>query len=425
MPRLAVDGGVKVQKTPFPQWPSFDPRTEGRILEILRSGKVNYWTGPCGREFEQAWAKWLGRRNAIAVSNGTAALHTALSALGVGSGDEVICTSYSFIASSFCALQAGAVPVFCDVGHDHLIDPAKIEPLITPRTKAIVVVHLYGMVADMDPIMDVARRHGLFVIEDCAQCIGGVYKGRKAGTIGDIGCFSFCQSKQITTGGEGGMVCCDDDDVAWELRSLRDHGSDVKAKLEGKASTDSRPYVHRRVGYNFRMTEMQSAIGLGELARYDSWNLPRRRRLGAALCDALSGHPLVRFAPVDTEERQNSYWLAPFVLREDRLSVPVSQFIKAVQAEGVGAYAIFWPEMYREAAYAERKGFGARNYPFDDPANVGADWSNVDCPVAREMARATIAFWTHPTYTLRHIAADVKAFEKVAAAYMKQKGARK
>ena len=228
MQRLAIDGGPKVQRTPFPQWPSFDPRTEGRVVDILRSGKVNYWTGPYGREFERAWAEWLGRRNAIAVSNGTAALHIALSALGVGSGDEVICTSYSFIASSFCALQAGAIPVFCDVGSDHLIDPAKIEPLITSRTKAIVVVHLYGMVADMDPIMEIARRHGLFVVEDCAQCIGGVYKGCKAGTIGDIGCFSFCQSKQITTGGEGGMVCCDDDDVAWELRSLRDHGSDVK-----------------------------------------------------------------------------------------------------------------------------------------------------------------------------------------------------
>lgn len=422
MERLAIDGGPKIQRTPFPQWPSFDPRTESRIIDILRSGKVNYWTGPYGREFEQAWAAWLGRRNAIAVSNGTAALHTALSALGVGSGDEVICTSYSFIASSFCALQAGAIPVFCDVSKDHLIDPKKIEPLITPRTKAIVVVHLYGMVADMDPIMEVARRHRLFVIEDCAQCIGGVYKGRKAGTIGDIGCFSFCQSKQITTGGEGGMVCCDDDDVAWELRSLRDHGSDVKRKLEGKTSTDVRPYVHRRVGYNFRMTEIQSAIGLGELARYDNWNLPRRIKLGKVLVAALEKHPLVRFAPVDTDERCNSFWLAPFVLREELLNVSVPQFIRAVQAEGVGAYSIFWPEMYKEDAYAMRRGFGTRNYPFDDPANGAPDWSKVDCPVARKMARATIAFWTHPTYSLRHIAADVKAFEKVAAAYMKQKG---
>ena len=420
MSKLAIDGGAKVCKTPFPQWPQFDRRADVEVLDALHSGRVNYWTGSRGREFEKAWCEWLDCRNAIAVSNGTGALHLALTALGVGSGDEVICTSYSFIASSFCALLAGAIPAFCDVGQDHLIDPKKIEALITPRTKAIVVVHLYGMVADMDPILEVARRHGLFVVEDCAQCIGGVYKGHKAGTLGDVGCFSFCQSKQITTGGEGGMVVCGDDDLAWELRSLRDHGSDIKAKLSGTRSTAERPYVHRRVGYNFRMTEIQSAIGLVELARYDRWNLPRRIKLGRALVSALADHPLVRFAPVDTEARRNSFWLVPFVIREELLAVPVSQFVRAVQAEGAGAYAIFWPEMYREAAYVERRGFGERNYPFDDPANANVDWSRVDCPMAREMARSTIAFWTHPTYTMRHIAADVKAFKKVAAAYMKK-----
>ena len=409
-------------KPKFPAWPQFDRRTERKVVEILRTGKVNYWTGPQGRAFEDAWAKWLGVPNAVSVTNGTAALHLALTALGVGSGDEVICTSYSFIASSFCALIAGAMPVFCDVGDDHLIDPAKIEPLITPRTKAIVVVHLYGMVADMDPIMEIARRRGLFVVEDCAQCIGGVYKGRKAGTIGDVGCFSFCQSKQITTGGEGGMVCCRDDAMAWELRSLRDHGSDVKAKLEGRKSTEGRPYVHRRVGYNCRMTEIQSVIGLGELARYDRWNLPRRIRLGRALVDALKEHPLVRFAPVDTPDRVNSWWLAPFVLREELLDVPVSRFVAEVQAEGAQAYAIFWPEMYREEAYAKRRGFGRANHPFDDPANADVDYSAVDCPNARAMARATIAFWTHPTYNLRHMAADVKAFIKVAERHMAGKG---
>ena len=407
-------------KLKFPAWPQFDRKTEGKIVEILRSGKVNYWTGPEGRAFEEAWAKWLGVRNAVSVTNGTAALHLALTALGIGAGDEVICTSYSFIASSFCALIAGAMPVFCDVGDDHLIDPKRIEPLITPRTKAIVVVHLYGMVADMGPIMKIARRHGLFVVEDCAQCIGGEYRGRKAGTIGDVGCFSFCQSKQITTGGEGGMVCCNDDTLAWELRSLRDHGSDVKAKLSAHRSTESRPYVHRRVGYNCRMTEIQSAIGLGELRRYDNWNLPRRKALGRALVEELKGHPLVRLCPVDTPRRVNSWWLAPFVLREELLTVPVSKFVSEVQAEGAQAYAIFWPEMYGEEAYLKRRGFGRANYPFDDPASSRVDYSRADCPNARAMARATIAFWTHPVYTMRHIAADVRAFRRVAAKYMKK-----
>ncbi|MBQ3099092.1 MAG: aminotransferase class V-fold PLP-dependent enzyme, partial [Kiritimatiellae bacterium] len=163
--KLAIDGGKKVWAKPFPAWPQFNPKTNKKVLDILASGKVNYWTGPVGLEFEKAWAKWLGVRNAISVSNGTAALHVALTALGIGSGDEVICTSYSFIASSFCALQAGALPVFVDTGTDHLLDPKKIEKAITKRTKAIVVVHLYGMVADMDPIMKIAKKHKLYVVE--------------------------------------------------------------------------------------------------------------------------------------------------------------------------------------------------------------------------------------------------------------------
>ncbi|MBR6371792.1 MAG: DegT/DnrJ/EryC1/StrS family aminotransferase, partial [Victivallales bacterium] len=144
---LAINGGKKVIDKPFPAWPQFNPDTDKAVLDILHSGKVNYWTGPIGMKFEEEWAKWLGVKNAISVTNGTAALHTALGGLGIGPGDEVICTSYSFIASSFCALQAGALPVFVDVGTDHLMDPTKIEAAITEHTKAIVVVHLYGMVA--------------------------------------------------------------------------------------------------------------------------------------------------------------------------------------------------------------------------------------------------------------------------------------
>ena len=416
---LAVNGGRKVWTKGFPAWPQFDRKTDRMVLDILHSGRVNYWTGPVGMRFEAAWAKWLGVRNAISVSSGTAALHVALTALGIGSGDEVICTSYSFIASSFCALQAGALPVFVDTGTDHLLDPAKIEAAITGRTRAIVVVHLYGMVADMDPIMRIARRHGLFVIEDCAQCFGGVYKGRKAGSIGTVGCFSFCQSKHFTTGGEGGMVCCNDDDLAWECRSVRDHGYDVKAKLNLLQMEGKQLYIHRRVGYNFRMTEIQSAIGLGELARFDRWNLPRRRELGRALMKGLEGHPLVKYPPVDTPERQNSFWLVPFVVDTSKLRCAMKEFIAAVQAEGACAYSVQWPEMYREEAYAAKKGFGSRGYPFGDPAHRRIDYTKFDCPVARSLAGSTISFWTHPTYTLAHIRADVKAFRKVAAAMMK------
>lgn len=419
-PELAIHGGPKTIAKPFPAWPQFDPKTDKKVLDILHSGKVNYWTGPVGMQFEEAWAKWLGVKNAMAVSNGTAALHVALTALGVGSGDEVICTSYSFIASSFCALQAGALPVFVDVGTDHLLDPKKIEKAITKRTKAIVVVHLYGMVADMDPIMRIAKKHNLYVVEDCAQCFGGVYKGKKAGTIGTVGCFSFCQSKHFTTGGEGGMVCCNDDDLAWEIRSVRDHGYDVRAKLNLLKMEGKQLYIHRRVGYNFRMTEIQSAIGLGELARFDKWNLPQRKKLGKALIAGLKGHPLVKYMPVDTPERQNAFWLVPFVLDTSKLKCTMKEFIAAVQAEGAAAYSVLWPEMYREEAFSKQKGFGTRAYPFKDPAfGKGIDYTKVSCPVAASLADATISFWTHPTYTLANIKGDIAAFKKVAAAMMK------
>lgn len=419
MSKLAIDGGEKVFNGDFPMWPSFEESTIAKAMEPLRSGRVNYWTGPVGQQFEKKWAAWIGAGNAISVSNGTAALHTAIAALDIGPGDEVICPSYSFIASSFCILQAGALPVFADVTEDHTIDPKGIESLITEKTKAIIVVHLYGVICDMDAIMAIAKKHGLKVVEDCAQCFGGVYKGKKAGTIGDVGCFSFCQSKHFTTGGEGGMVVTSDDDLAWECRSFRDHGYDVKERmnlleLEGKLM-----YIHKRVGFNFRMTEMQSVIGICELERFDSWNLPNRKRNGKMFIEALKDHPLVLHSPVDTEERQNAFWWAPFVLDVDKLKCDIKQFIKAVGAEGVPVYSVLWPEMYKEKAYIERNGFGSLNYPFDDPNAREIDYGKVECRKAKWMTDRTISFFTHPVYNEQHIQACIDAFKKVAAEYMK------
>ncbi|MCL2623728.1 MAG: DegT/DnrJ/EryC1/StrS family aminotransferase, partial [Planctomycetaceae bacterium] len=410
----AWEGGPRVWNDNFPMWPSFEESTIQKAMEPLRSGKVNYWTGPVGQEFEQAWAKWNGSKHAISVTNGTAALHVALASMGIGPGDEVICPSYSFIASSFCAMQAGALPVFADVGTDHLIDPADIESKITDRTKAILVVHLYGVVADMDPILAIARKHNLKVVEDCAQCFGGIYKGKKAGTLGDAGCFSFCQSKHFTTGGEGGMVVTDDEELAWECRSFRDHGYDVKERLNLLEMEGKLMYIHRRVGFNFRMTEMQSQIGLCELARLDSWNLKNRMRNGRMLLEALAKHPVVLHAPLDTQERQNAWWWAPFVLDLNKLNCDIKTFINAVGAEGVPVYGVLWPEMYKERAFTERNGFGAANYPFEDPNARKIDYSQVECKTAKWMTDRTMCFFTHPVYEEKHIQACIDAFNKVA-----------
>lgn len=367
----------------FPTWPQFNPKTTARVAAILRNGRVSYWTGDEGRQFETEFAAWLGAPHALAVSNGTAALHLALEALGVGAGDEVVCTPYSFIASSSCAINAGATPIYADVGADHMLNAETIEKVLSPRTKAIVVVHLFGQVADMGPILALARRRGLFVVEDCAQCLGGRYRGKKVGTLGDVGCFSFCQSKHFTTAGEGGMVCPKSAKVARLVRSLRDHGWKV----------GSQPKTFERTGYNFRLTEIQSAVGRGELERLDSWNLPRRRALATELIGGLFlsrwGKTLVRRWPVDTDEREASFWLVPFVLDEKRLTCSVATFIEKLQAEGVGAYRIIWPL----------------------PKKL---------PRAARLMRTTLGFWVHPTYTTREIQADLAAFDRVAEACVKR-----
>ena len=193
----------------------FEEETIQAAMEPLRTGKVNYWTGTEGMKFEEEFARYNGVRFGIATSNGTSALHVAVASLGIGPGDEVIVPSYTFIATSFAVCQAGAIPVFADVNkEDHTISPESIEEKITERTKGIIVVHLYGNVCQMDKIMEIAEKHNLKVIEDCAQAIGATFNGKKVGSIGHAGAFSFCQSKTFTTGGEGGCVITDDEDLA-------------------------------------------------------------------------------------------------------------------------------------------------------------------------------------------------------------------
>ncbi|MCD6407684.1 DegT/DnrJ/EryC1/StrS family aminotransferase [bacterium] len=420
MSKLAIEGGNPVNTEPFPMWPQFSEEVYEKVLEPLRTGKVNYWTGEMGVKFEEEWAKWNGAKYAVTTTNGTSALHTAVASLGIGPGDEVICPSYSFIASSFCILQAGALPVFADVDEkSHTLDPNDIEDKINERTKAILVVHLYGIVADMDPIMEIARKYNLYVIEDCAQCFGGIYKGKKVGTIGDVGCFSFCQSKHFTTGGEGGAIITDNEDLWWECKSFRDHGYDVKERLRLLELEKKLTYIHRRVGFNYRMTEIQSIIGLCELKRLDTWNLPNRRRNGRFLIEALKDHPLVLYPPLDTEERQNAFWWAPFVLDIEKLKVPMKQFIAAVEAEGVPVYGVQWPEMYKEEAFTQRNGFGRLKYPFEDPNARKIDYTKVECKKAKYLSERTISFFTHPVYEIEHMQKYVDAFTKVAEAYMK------
>jgi dTDP-4-amino-4,6-dideoxygalactose transaminase len=419
--KLALDGGPKAVTNKLVGWPQFDENAIRAVEAVLRSGKVNYWTGPNGMEFEKKFAQWQGSKYAVSVATGTAALHVCLAALGIGPGDEVIVPSYTFIATSFSVVQAGAIPRFADVNlEDHCISIASAEKLVTPRTKAIIPVHLYGNVCDMDQINAFAKKHNLIVIEDNAEAFGGSYKGRKTGTIGRMAAASFCQNKTFTTGGEGGMVTTDDEDLAWEARSFRDHGYDVKERLNLLALEQKLPYIHNRVGWNYRMTEMQSAIGLAELARMDNWNMPRRRRNGRILLDALGELPQVKYLPIDTPERQNGWYVCAFSLDIEKMNCDIQQFVAAAGAEGCPCWKVFWPQCHTERAFTEQRGFGNSGFPFrskeySDPQS--ADYSAVEVPNARWHESHTFTCFAYPTFSeedMKQIAAGVV---KVIKAY--------
>ncbi len=421
--QLALHGGPKAVRDPLPHWPSFDEPAIRAVEAVLRSGKVNYWTGKRGMEFEKRFAEWQGSRFAISTTNGTAALHVGLTALGIGPGDEVIVPSYTFIASSFAIVQAGAIPRFADVNlDDHCLSVESAEKLVTERTKAVMPVHLYGNVCDMDRIRAFAKRHRLFVIEDNAEAFGGVYQGRKTGTLGDIAGCSFCQNKTFTTGGEGGMVTTDDEDLAWTARSFRDHGYDVKDRLNLLELEQRLSYIHNLVGWNYRLTEMQSAIGLAELDRMDSWNLPRRRRNARIILDALRDEPWVKFRPIDTPERQNGWYVMALSLEIEQMRCDIDGFVKAAGAEGAPCWRVFWPQCHTERAFRDHHAFGRSGFPFTsreyvDPASV--DYAKVEVPNARWHQSHTFTCFAFPTYEPHHCEQIGAALRKVIRAYAK------
>jgi dTDP-4-amino-4,6-dideoxygalactose transaminase len=421
--KLAIDGGPRAVQNALTIWPQFDEKAIRAVESVLRSGKVNYWTGRKGMEFEKKFAEWQGSKYAVSVATGTAALHVALSALGIGPGDEVIVPSYTFIATSFSVVQAGAIPRFADVNlEDHCISVESAGRLVNERTRAILPVHLYGNVAEMDAIREFARKHGLYVIEDNAEAFGGEYKGKKTGTLGDIASCSFCQNKTFTTGGEGGMVTTDDEELAWKARSFRDHGYDVQARMSLLEMEQKLPYIHNMIGWNYRMTEMQSAIGLAELERLDNWNLPARRRNAYILIDRLRQLPQVRFCPIDTPERRNGWYVLAFSLNIEEMTCDIQQFARSCVAEGAPVWKVFWPQCHTEKAFQQHLAFGRSGFPFKsheytNPASV--DYTQVEVPNAHWHETHTFTCFAYPTFDEEDMSQIADALEKVIRAYRK------
>ena len=265
--------------TSFEPWPSFTQEEADAVSRVILSNKVNYWTGTECREFEKEFAAYTQTKYAVALMNGTVALDVALKALNIGAGDDVIVTSRTFLASASAIVTAGANPIFADVELDSQnISRRTIEAVLTPNTKAIICVHLAGWMCDMDPIMALAKEKGLYVIEDCAQAHGAMYKGKPAGSVGHIGAWSFCQDKIMTTGGEGGMVTTNDERLWKKMWSYKDHGKDFDS-VYNKQHPPGFRWLHDSFGTNWRMLEVQAVIGRIQLKRMADWTAQRNKNM--------------------------------------------------------------------------------------------------------------------------------------------------
>ena len=337
--------------SPFSPWPSFTSEEADAVSRVLLSNKVNYWTGMEGREFEKEFAAFTHSQYAVALSNGTLALDVALKALEVGSGDDVIVTPRTFLASVSSVVTAGANPVFADVDlNSQNITAESIEAVLTPNTKAVIVVHLAGMPADMDPIMTLAEQHGFYVIEDCTQAHGAFYKGRSVGSIGHIGAWSFCQDKIMTTGGEGGMVTTNDQSLWSKMWSYKDHGKSYDAVYNQSHPPGFR-WLHDSFGTNWRMTEMQAVIGRIQLTRMAHWTDARRNN-AELLDNVVKEFEVIRMVQVPTDcihaEYKHYFFVKPEHLAEGWTR---DRIVNEMNANGVPCFQGSCSEVYLEKAF--------------------------------------------------------------------------
>lgn len=362
----------------FPGWPVFDQEQISAVSAVLASGKVNYWTGSEVKEFEREYADHLGVKHSVAVFNGTIALELIMRVLDIGPGDEVVVPPRTFVATASCVLWSGARPVFADIDPvSGNITAGTIRAVLTPRTKAVIVVHLGGWPCDMDPIMALAREHNLKVIEDCAQAHHAEYKGRKIGSIGHVSAFSFCQDKIITTAGEGGLIATDDTVLWARLWSLKDHGKSYDAVFNRKHPIGFR-WLHEGPGTNGRMTEMQAAIGRDALKKLPGW--VQRRTENAKIYEHILGSmPVIKILPSPPEVR-HSYYRYYVQLRLELLQPgwDRDRLLGALTAAGYPCFSGSCCEIYLEKAFD-----GIR------PANR--------LPQARMMSLNSLCFLTHPT----------------------------
>ena len=380
----------------FDLWPQFDSETIQSVSRVLASGKVNAWTGQETRAFELEFADWCGSSHAIAIANGSLALSAAYLAVGLGQGDELITTPRTFIATASSAVLLGAKPVFADVDcNSGSITASTIAPLITPRTKAIAVVHLGGWPADMPAICDLARANGLALIEDCAQAHGARINSQSVGSFGDVAAWSFCQDKIMTTAGEGGMVNTSRSDLWDVMWSFKDHGKTHEASF-GRQHPPGFRWLHERFGSNFRLTELQSAIGRIQLQRLPEWTAIRTRN-ALLLAEALSDLPAIR-VPLPPAHLTHAWYKFYAYVQPETLADGWSRdrILSEIGALGYPALSGSCSEIYLEKCFQDAGLAPAKRLP-----------------VARQLGETSLMFLVHPTITSEQMAGYSEAVRSV------------
>ncbi len=361
-------------------WPYFDIEDINKASEILKSGKINYWTGFEGREFEKEFSSYIGVKHSVAVDNGTNALILAAHALGISKGDEVIMSPRTFVASAFSIMHLGAKPVFIDIDRDSQnMDSNLIEAAITPKTKAIMAIHLAGWPCEMDQIQEICNKYNLFLIEDCAQAHGAKYNGKSVGSFGDINAWSFCQDKIMTTAGEGGMVTTNNKDYWSTVWSFKDHGKNYDT-VYNKEHPPGFRWLHEDHGTNARMTEIQSAIGRLQLKKLDTW-IDQRTNLSNIFNDAFKDLDGLRITLPPSHIKHAYYKYYVFTEPEKLKSDKDRDFImNSLNDLGIACYSGSCSEIYKEKAFDK---IFSNQKPL--------------LRVANELGKTSLMFLVHPT----------------------------
>ena len=410
MAKLAINGGEKYRNKPFPRHPILGEEEKRATLDVLNRGELSTFLASPGqyflggkkiKEFEGLVREYFGVKYAVAMNSATACLHAAVPAVGVQPLEEVLVTPYSMSCSATCALMNNTIPVFVDIDENNFaIDPKKLEERITEKTKAIVMVHLFGGTGDMDGIMKIAEKFNLKVIEDAAQAPGATYKGKLLGTMGDCGLFSFTETKNVTSG-EGGMLITNNDEIAHTAQLIRNHG-------EAVIVNQPRTYRSTILGYNYRMTELDAAVGIEQFKKLDKFN-NERIKLSEYLSSKVEKEISGIKPYLNNENGKNVYFILPFKYYEKEVGVPRDLFVKALNEEGIPFGAGYVKPLYLSPIFHENEHFILKQYGQHVSYDKGI------CPVVERLHEKEIilTLMARPPATYQDMDDIVGAMKKV------------